>query len=250
MPLVVLRGHIESDQEGKMQLLEEVIGIAAATFFAANSMFGGPAVAAMSENTAQAMISDEVIECLEAADNSYVPSAKAEDIIGVTVGAAFEAVVISKECDERTWYRAQIPLKKEYQKLVWDYCRERGLDYFDMLALIALESNFDEKCSSTNGRYQGFFQISKVHWASLSEQLNTANNPLDGAVNINWGTAMYSWILKDERVTNLEGKAKRDAALSIFNRGAGGYDRKGLATTYLKVFYNRRELIASYFEQE
>jgi len=233
-----------------MQLLEEVVGIAAAAFFAANSMFGSPAVAAMSEDTAQAVVSEEVAEFLEAADGSYMPSAKAEDVIGTTVGAAFDAVVISKECDERTWYRAQIPLKKEYQKLLWDYCRERELDYYDMLALISLESNFDEKCSSTNGRYKGFFQISKIHWASLSEQLNTPNNPMDGAVNINWGTAMYSWILKDERVANLEGKAKRDAALSIFNRGTGGYDRKGLAATYLKVFYSRREMIVSYFERD
>ncbi len=233
-----------------MPLLEEVIGIAAATFFAANSMFGGPAVAAMSENTAQTVLSDEVVECLEAVEDSYMPSVKAEDITGSTVGAAFDAVVISKECDERTWYRVQIPLKKEYQKLVWDYCRERELEYYDMLALIALESNFDEKCSSTNGRYRGFFQISKIHWASLSEQLNTPNNPMDGAVNINWGTAMYSWILEDERVVDLEGKAKRDAALSIFNRGTGGYDRKGLATKYLKVFYNKRAQIESYFAQE
>ena len=233
-----------------MQLLEEVIGIAAATFFAANSMFGSPAVAAMSKNTSQAVISGEVVECLEAVDDSYMLSANADDMIGTAVGAAFDAIVISKEYDERAWYRAQIPLKKEYQKLVWDYCRERELDYFDMLALIALESNFDEKCSSTNGRYRGFFQISKIHWASLSEQLNTPNNPMDGAVNINWGTAMYSWILSDERVRNLDGNAKRDAALSIFNRGTGGYDRKGLASSYLKVFYKKRAQIEYYFAHE
>lgn len=233
-----------------MPLFEEAIGIAAAAFFAANSMFGSPAVAAMSENTAQVMISEEVAECVEVIDDSYLTPAATDELIGTTVGAAFDAIRISKECDERTWYRAQIPLKKEYQKLLWDLCRERALDYYDMLAVISLESNFNEKCTSTNGRYRGYFQISKIHWASLSRQLSTTNKPLDGAVNINWGTAMYSWILEDERVSDLEGKAKRDAALSIFNRGSGGYDKKGLATAYLKVFYNRRAMIASYFAQE
>lgn len=233
-----------------MPLFEEAIGIAAAAFVAANSMFGSPAVAAMSENTAQVMISEEVVEYVEAIDDSYRPSVAMDELIGTSVEAAFDAIIISKECDERTWYRAQIPLKREYQKLLWDFCRERNLDYYDMLAVISLESNFDEDCTSTNGRYRGFFQISKIHWTSLSEQLKTPNKPLDGAVNINWGTAMYSWILEDERVKELDGKAKRDAALSIYNRGSGGYDRKGLADTYLKVFYKRRAMITSYFAKD
>lgn len=233
-----------------MPLFEEAIGIAAAAFFAANSMFGSPAVAAMSENTAQMMISEEVVEYVEEIDDSYLPVAAMDELIGTSVGAAFDAIRISKECDERTWYRAQIPLKREYQKLLWDFCRERNLDYYDMLAVISLESNFDESCTSTNGRYRGYFQISKIHWASLSEQLKTPNKPLDGAVNINWGTAMYSWILEDKRVRELDGNAKRDTALSIYNRGSGGYDRKGLADTYLKVFYKRRAMITSYFAKD
>jgi len=234
-----------------MPLFEDAVGIAAAVFFTANSMFGSPAVAAMAEDTAQAMTADEVTEYVEsAADDLYIPEATTEAMIGNAVGAAFDAIRISKECDERTWYCDRIPLKKEYQKILWDFCRERNLDYYDMLALIALESNFDEKCVSKNGRYKGFFQISSIHYDTLSKKLNTPNDPLDGAVNINWGTALYSWILQDKRVVNLEGKEKRDVALSIYNRGAGGYDRKGLAATYLKVFYNRRSMIESYFAEQ
>lgn len=234
-----------------MPHFEDAVGIAAAVFFAANSVFGSPATTAMAEDTAQMMVSDEVAEYVEAAvDDVHISEATTEAMFGSAVGAAFDAIRISKECDERTWYCARIPLKKEYQKILWDFCRERNLDYYDMLALIALESNFDEKCVSKNGRYKGLFQISSIHYEELSKQLNTPKDPLNGAVNINWGTALYSWILKDKRVINLEGKEKRDVALSIFNRGAGGYDRKGLAVTYLKVFYNRRSMIESYFAEQ
>ena len=99
-----------------------------------------------------------------------------------------------------------------------------------------------------NGKYKGYFQISTNHAKNLAKTLRTENNPLDGEININWGTAFYSWILEDERVKGLEGKQKRDVALSIYNRGSGGYDKYGLATGFLKEFYKKREIIESYFK--
>ncbi len=147
--------------------------------------------------------------------------------------------------DESLWYCPDIPMKKEHQKLLWDCCSERGLDYIDMLALISLESNFEEKCS--NGKYKGYFQLSSDYGPELSRTLNTENKPLDGAVNIKWGTAFYSWILLDSRVSTLEGKGKRDTALSIYQRGTGGYDRYGLNKKYLDKYYGKRDKIVSYF---
>lgn len=231
-----------------MPILEEIIGIAAATFFAASSVLGNPSVTQMSIDALEAVTSDEVAAYVQTMDIVEQWDGTAGDMVAMSVGAADDAIRINREFDESQWYCSQIPLKKEHQKLLWDYCKERELDYIDMLALIALESNFDEKCKSSSGRYQGYFQVSKIHWESLSETLDTPNAPLDGAVNINWGTRMYSWILMDERVKNLEGNAQRDVALSIYQRGSAGYNKSGLSKTYLKVFYNRRERMLSYFQ--
>lgn len=147
---------------------------------------------------------------------------------------------------EDLWYRNQNPMKKEHQKLLWEYCKKRDLNYIDMLTLIYTESNFDEKCST--GRYYGYFQISKVNCANLSEKLKTKNKPLDGDININWGTAMYRWILADKRVKDLEGNKKRDVALSIYQRGSGGYDKYGISKSFLKVFYKKRAKVCGWFE--
>lgn len=152
----------------------------------------------------------------------------------------------AEEDDESLWYLSDIPMKKEHQKLLWECCKERGLDYIDMLALISVESNFEEKCVA--GKYMGYFQLSKDHGPTLSKQLNTKNDPLDGTINIIWGTAFYSWILDDKRVKGLEGKAKRDAALSIYQRGPGGYDKYGLNQKYLERYYKKRDKIVELFE--
>jgi len=148
--------------------------------------------------------------------------------------------------DESLWYLPQIPMKKEHQKLLWDYCNKRGIEYIDMLALISVESNFYEKCSS--GKYKGYFQICTARHKNLAATLKTANKPLDGAVNINWGTAIYSWILADKRLKGLKDKKLRDAALSIYQRGTGGYDRYGINKRYLVIYYKKRDIIVSYFK--
>lgn len=139
-------------------------------------------------------------------------------------------------------------MKKEHQKLLWDLCKKRCIDYIDMLSLISVESNFNEKCSS--GRYKGYFQISSGNAANLAKVLKTPNKPLDGAINLNWGTAMYSWILQDKRVIGLKAEKKRDVALSIYQRGAGGYDKYGISSKFLKRFYVKRDIVCSWFKQK
>jgi hypothetical protein len=147
--------------------------------------------------------------------------------------------------NESLWYIKKISMKKDHQKLLWDYCEKRKLDYIDMLSLIYTESNFNEKSSS--GSCQGYFQIAKSSHKSLSITLKTANRPLDGAININWGTAIYSWIMLDKRVKNLKGTKKRDVALSIFQRGTCGYDKYGINYSFLKIFYKKRSIVSSYY---
>ena len=150
--------------------------------------------------------------------------------------------------NEELWYKKQNPMKKDHQKLLWEYCKKRNINYIDMLALIYTESNFDEKCSI--GKCFGYFQISSGNCANLAVTLKTKNKPLDGAININWGTYIYSGILADKRVKGLEGTKKRDVALSIFQRGTGGYDKYGISTKFLKVFYKKRAKVSAWFEIE
>lgn len=151
------------------------------------------------------------------------------------------------EDEEKLWYSSQNLMKKEHQKLLWEYCKKREVDYIDMLALIYTESGFDEKCST--GKYYGYFQISKGNCANLAATLKTKNKPFDGAININWGTYMYGEILADKRVKDLEGKKQRDVALSIYQRGTGGYDKYGISTKFLKVFYAKRDKVCGWFEE-
>jgi hypothetical protein len=152
----------------------------------------------------------------------------------------------SPDDTESQWYSEKLSLKKEHQKLLWDYCNKRNLDYIDMLSLIFTESNFNEKCST--GKYKGYFQISKTNCENLAKSLKTSNSPLDGTININWGTYIFAGILKDKRVIELQGKKKRDVALSIFQRGTGGYDKYGISYRFLKMFYKKRDIVCSYFE--
>ena len=149
--------------------------------------------------------------------------------------------------DESLWYRKQIPMTKAHQKLLWDYCKKRKLDYIDMLSLVYLESGFNAR--SSNGRYKGYFQISSKNTANIAKTLKIANKPLDGAININMGTALYSWILQDKRVKNLKQEKKRDVALLIFQRGTGGYDKSGISSRFLKKFYKKRSVVCSYFQE-
>lgn len=190
-----------------------------------------------------------VFETANALTGTDIIAAHASDIAGnasadIKSAAGFNVPME----DESQWYCPDIPMKKEHQKLLWECCMERGLDYIDMLALISLESNFQEKCSS--GKFKGYFQLSSDYGPELSQTLNTANKPLDGTVNIKWGTAFYSWILQDDRVKDKEGKAQRDAALSIYQRGTGGYDRLGLNKKYLSKYYKKRDIVVSYFTTE
>lgn len=222
---------------------EAVLMIRSEKLMEQSEEYNGSIAALDVAGAAAEMTGSEEIVTVQALDIIGSVIEEAGDEILAGEGGAAGAIGID---DESLWYRAEIPMKKEHQKLLWECCSERKLDYIDMLALISLESNFNEKCSS--GKYKGYFQISSAYAANMSKTLKTANKPLDGAVNIRWGTALYSWILADKRVVDLEGKKQRDAALSIYQRGSGGYDRYGINKSYLSKYYKKRGIIEAYFE--
>ncbi|MDF2985401.1 MAG: transglycosylase protein [Eubacterium sp.] len=195
--------------------------------------------------------SDITVSPVKAVEDTSVEAAEdnttAEPDISTTTAPAIEVKdKDSTKDEENLWYRKQNPMKKEHQKLLWEYCKKRELNYIDMLALIYTESNFNEK--AVCGKYYGYFQISSGNCANLAKTLKTKNKPLDGEININWGTAMYSWILADKRVKNLEGKKKRDAALSIYQRGTGGYDKYGISKSFLKIYYKKWDKVTEWYE--
>lgn len=146
---------------------------------------------------------------------------------------------------ESLWYSAKNPMLKAHQKLLYEFCRKNGIGYVDMLALISTESGFNEKCVSVR-KYYGYFQIGKGHFANLAASLQTKNAPLDGAVNIQWGTAMFGWIMADARVKKLPVEKRLDAALSIYQRGPIGYDRYGVNKTFLARFYKKRAIVSGW----
>ena len=244
-----------------MNLAKDVISIMTALMLTSTGLTGPSTIPAVNE-TLESVPFEEIVTKAEEYDITLETLALFEASKSISGMELIEARVselvsekhktaaqfIDSDDDESLWYCSEIPMKKEHQKLLWECCKERGLDYIDMLALISLESNFEEK--SSNRKYKGYFQISADYGPKLSKTLNTENKPLDGTVNIKWGTAFYSWILEDDRVKLKDGKAQRDVALSIYQRGTGGYDRKGLSTKYLSKYYTKRDKIVSYFNAE
>lgn len=150
--------------------------------------------------------------------------------------------------DESLWYTNKIPMPKAHQKLLWDYCKNRKLNYIDMLSLIFLESGFNQK--ATNGKYKGYFQISPKNTANIAKTLKIQNKPLDGAINLNMGTTLFSWILADKRVKNIKGDKKMEVALSIFQRGTGGYESRGISNSFVNKFKAKKKIVSSYFKKE
>jgi hypothetical protein len=258
--MIVCRRYFEPG-EVKVGFARDMVSIITALMLTAADLSAPSSIPAIRETLSAVPLEEAVAKAEE-----YDPALEALEVLG-TAGALSGNGIVSDSTaqtlgdvsarsdeqigsenvqdDESLWYCSKIPMKKEHQKLLWECCKELGLDYIDMLALISLESNFNEKCS--NGKFKGYFQLSSDYGPKLSKILGTENKPLDGAINIKWGTAFYSWILQDERLKGKEGKERRDIALSIYQRGSGGYDRLGINKKYLSKYYEKRDKIVSYF---
>ncbi|WP_245595228.1 transglycosylase SLT domain-containing protein [Fictibacillus gelatini] len=132
-----------------------------------------------------------------------------------------------------SFYSKKIHMSYSQQKYLYQLTRQRGLDYKETLAVILHESSFNPKAYSA-GNY-GYFQINKVNHRSLAKQLHTKNKPYDPYVNMNWGTYMLSNLTKKYKKKGYRGTKLKEAVLSAYNKGEGGYARTGKATSYIRA---------------
>jgi soluble lytic murein transglycosylase-like protein len=123
-----------------------------------------------------------------------------------------------------SFYIKSLPMPYEQQKYLYDMAKKRGLDYKETLAFIGHESEFNSHAKG--GSNYGYFQINSVNHSHLSRTLGTKVAPFDPYVNINWGTYMLSELYKKYH--------NKNAVLSAYNKGEGGYAKTGLATAYIQ----------------
>lgn len=88
-------------------------------------------------------------------------------------------------------YVKGIPMSLAHQEFLFEQSKNLGLDYQQALAIIMTESNFNSETISKTNDY-GYFQINKKSHKKLAQSTGTENEPLDGLVNIEWGTTLLS----------------------------------------------------------
>lgn len=139
-------------------------------------------------------------------------------------------------------YNTSIPMPKEHQEYLYNKCKERGLDYLKTLAIISLESNFNNSTVSGTNDY-GYMQINKANHNHLSKTLGTGNNPKDPYVNINWGTYMLEDLYSYWRNQGISEELSAGNVftpldkyvMSSYNKGIAGFKRYGMAVRYINL---------------
>ena len=129
-------------------------------------------------------------------------------------------------------YSKKVPLPKAQQQYLYKLTKQRGLDYKETLAVMLHESNM--KANAKGGTNYGYFQINKVNHKNLAKITKTKNKPYDPYVNMNWGTYMLSDLQKKYKKKGYKGVALKEATLSAYNKGEGGFKKYGKATAYIK----------------
>ncbi|MBP1309287.1 soluble lytic murein transglycosylase-like protein [Paenibacillus sp. 1182] len=153
-------------------------------------------------------------------------------IIVMTIGGVLFPQTIKAQTPKSFKYVKEIPMPKQEQKYLYQKVKARGLDYEETLATILQESSFHSNVVDS-GNY-GYFQVNKVNHAYLAQTLKTANKPLDPYINMNWGTYVLSNLYKKYAAKGLKNSELKEAVLSTYNKGEGGYKRTGKATKYIK----------------
>lgn len=129
-------------------------------------------------------------------------------------------------------YYSHIPMPKEHQKYLYDQTQKHGLDYKKALALVKHESNFNPNAISPTNDY-GYFQINIVNHDHLSKTVG-GSNPLDPYVSIDWGTYMLSDLYEHWSSKGISGRALDEYVWSSYNKGLGGFQKYGKATSYIQ----------------
>jgi hypothetical protein len=88
--------------------------------------------------------------------------------------------------EESTFVPYDIPLSPELQRFTYDLCKERGLDFEIVLALMYAESSYRPHIISRTNDY-GLMQLNRVNHNRLAAELGITDF-LDAEQNINAGT--------------------------------------------------------------
>ena len=137
-----------------------------------------------------------------------------------------------KQKEKKSIYNPDIPMPKEHQEYLYELCVEKGLDYKKTLALIKHESVFDQKAINETNDY-GYFQINEVNHEELTLELQTANDPLDPYINMQWGTYMLADLYEYWADKGYHGQGLADAVWSSYNKGKTGFIERGHAVEYV-----------------
>ena len=105
-----------------------------------------------------------------------------------------------------------IPLEDELQEYTFRLCIENDVDYETVLAVMELESNFQEKAISKTNDY-GLMQINKANHKQLSEKLGISDF-LDAKQNILAGVHILAGLIEKYEDLN--------KVLMAYNRGENG----------------------------
>ena len=140
----------------------------------------------------------------------------------------------------------KIDMPKEHQEYLQKLCRERNLDYTKILAIIALESNFNSQLISETNDY-GYMQVNKVNHERMAKTLGTRNAPLDPYVNLNWGTYLLAELYDKWRAEGISDKVKDGETfsqldkyvMSSYNKGINGFKKYGMASRYISLAEGR-----------
>lgn len=143
---------------------------------------------------------------------------------------------LKKENHNGFVYIEKIAMPYEHQKYLYEMSQKRGLSYIEMLAIVYQESSFNSQAVSENN--YGYFQINRVNHETLSQTLNTPNNPLDPYVNINWGTYMLADLYKKY--------GDKEAVLSAYSKGENGYRKTGKNEKYIQKHHESLNFIQSF----
>lgn len=137
----------------------------------------------------------------------------------------------------------KIPMPIAHQDFLYNQCEAKNIDFKKALAIIRLESGFNEK--NVSGNTYGYFQIHEMHHNKLASRHNTAPAPLDPYINIKWGTSLISDLYRTFESEGLTGDKLDRAVLSAFNKGEGGFRRTGEATKFINIYNNNLNWINS-----
>lgn len=143
------------------------------------------------------------------------------------------SLMIGQNLIVKTWlplvdyfeYVKDIPMPFKHQEFVFLKSQRLDLDYAELLAIIAAESDFNTDLISDENDY-GYYQINQIHHDSLSTYLDTRNAPLDPIINIAWGTHMLDDYYMYWEEKGLEGQKLNHYVWASFHQNSYGINDK------------------------